>query len=259
MDDDLAPFESPRLYLDSAKRHIVNFESAAQVFIDNCTYTVSKKIDPNTGDVIIAGKLTQRFPPEDRKHASDAINDLRHALDQAICDAALELGGSDTKNVYFPFSNSRTEFPNAVKRKCKRVHPALLAFLESFAPYQGGDDELWILTRLAARKHRGIITVAPELDGVGLGPGVGGNITADFKLIGGSMSVNIRNEFQIAVMRAGTDYNFNIAPKFKIVFGKFDVVGHKAVLPYLTDIEGKVSTIIDGIEVETVRIKALPK
>lgn len=100
--DDLQPFESPKLLIDGAKTSIIDFKSACDAFIQNCTYDIIDHSDPNTGEKIVKLRFHHRIPPKMRVPASGIVNDLRHSLDQAVCDGAMLLGRPNAKGVYFP-------------------------------------------------------------------------------------------------------------------------------------------------------------
>jgi len=90
--DDFAPFESPKLLLDGARTSITDFKPACEAFIQSCTYDIVYNQDPNTLEKIVRLRFHRRLSPKLRYAASGIVNDLRHALDRAICDGAVELG-----------------------------------------------------------------------------------------------------------------------------------------------------------------------
>ena len=100
--DDLEPFESPKLLFKGAEKSIPSFEQACDSFVKGCRYDVVRHIDPNTRDEVFKLRFRDRIPGELRLAASHILNDLRHALDQAVSDAAVLLGRRDAKGVYFP-------------------------------------------------------------------------------------------------------------------------------------------------------------
>jgi hypothetical protein len=100
--DDLEPFESPKLLIDGAKTSIIDFKSTCDAFIQASTYDVVNHVDPKTGDQIVKLRFHHRVPPKLRVPASGIVNNLRHALDQAVCDGAIKLGRANAKGVYFP-------------------------------------------------------------------------------------------------------------------------------------------------------------
>jgi hypothetical protein len=92
--NDLHPFESPKLLIDRAKVSIDELEPLCNAFIRNCAYDVISYTDPKTGEHVVKIHFQQRIPPIMRLPASDALNNLRHALDQAVVDGAILLGRS---------------------------------------------------------------------------------------------------------------------------------------------------------------------
>ncbi|HEY4470809.1 MAG TPA: hypothetical protein VGN21_06525, partial [Stellaceae bacterium] len=147
--DDLAPFEGPKLLIDGAKATTDEFESGCAAFIQNCTYDVIRYIEPRSRDKVVKVRLHHRVPPALRVSAYRILNDLRNALDQAVCDAAITLGRADAKGVYFPSGKTADDLGREIARKCRGVDPELVAFIAALQPHCGGDDLLYALCKLA--------------------------------------------------------------------------------------------------------------
>lgn len=134
--------------------------------------------------------------------------------------------------------------------------PGLGCLVKKFDAYYGGDKLLWSLTRLAAKKHQRIVTVSPNVSGMGLNPGKHGRLVFHMKEMAISKSVNSRNEFKIAVLYPGSPLDVNISVTFNIIFSAVEVVSNYEVSLYLAKMIDKVEAIINGIEAEVARIKA---
>jgi len=106
-----------------------------------------------------------------RKLAYDALNDCRHALDQATVAANSLLGVASKSFVYFPSAENEADFDSlfASKGRCRNVHPALVPELKGFQPWWEddsgtGNDVLRTLMKLAGpNKHQVIIDFPLEL------------------------------------------------------------------------------------------------
>ena len=81
--DDLEPFESPKLLIESAKESIPQFDVACKSFLERSTYDVTDHFNPNTGETTRKLRFHHRIPGGLRVFASRILNDLRHALTKA--------------------------------------------------------------------------------------------------------------------------------------------------------------------------------
>jgi len=254
-DDD--PFESPKLLVESARSDIQDFSQSCDSFLACCYGVPVEKYDKVNKQNVIKYQVKQRIPGKLRVKASNIINNLRHALDQAVNCAAIELGAIKRNN-YFPFASNIDEFEKAIKDKCRTVHPALLPLIRSFKPYKGGDDLLYSLTRLAgANKHQVMLRVDMNLTHFIMndlisqftGPGSCGFLDWDHK----------RQEIEIARIQHGGLIKCNPRGRFPlfISFGEESVDSSAPSSVFLGTILPKVEIVINAIEAETIKIKSL--
>src|ERR1043166_1380670 len=112
------PFEISESSIAWAKHHIAEVEKEIDLLLDDenaCTSVV--EISKNGIWQMIKFKLSKPMPLPLRGHASDAVINLRHALDQAIC-AVHALCSLPTHSKYFPIGKSVSEFQNTLKGRC---------------------------------------------------------------------------------------------------------------------------------------------
>ena len=254
--DDLEAFESPKLLIEGARKRIDDFETIAADFVKACNYTVFKKPDPKTGQNVGIIRLNSRLPGQARTLFSGIVIDLRHALDQAVCDASFELGATNVSGTHFPFAKNRSEIAGQMKKVCAKVPVDLHVFLEHTQPYMGGDDFLWGVSSVAGpAKHRKIINVAPLAGGMILhsdGLHVDGPAT-----FGISKMSDLRNEYEFVRYPGTSEFRAKFDVPIRIVIGDIDVVGGQEALPVLHEYARKVEGIVLGIEAETARILRL--
>lgn len=88
----------------------------------------------------------------------DVLHNLRSALDLMASELA-RINGQDDRNVYFPFSESKTTLAHTIKSKhFYKAGPDAVALLETLAPYKGGNERLRAIHDLNIRdKHTAII------------------------------------------------------------------------------------------------------
>lgn len=157
--DDLEPFESAFTLIGAAQASTARLESLVHEFRQQNKAEIVQRSDLAAGENIASVAYRERVSPEIRQTASSIVSDLRHALDHAIGDAAVATGPRDSKGVYFPICEAAPDFESEVKRKCREVHPDLIAYTRALQPYKGGESEiLWMLSKLAGfGKHRRVL------------------------------------------------------------------------------------------------------
>jgi ribosomal protein L34 len=259
MVDYLAPFESPKELINGAKEQLAQLEVDCAAFGSICPYEIVTRMDNKAGEKVVALRLKNRLPPRIRRLASSILKEARLALDQAMCDAAIELGRKDAKNVYFPFGKSVADLRAARKDKCKGVDRRIVAFALRFKPYYGGNPLLWSLARLATHSHQKIIAARPH----DIGPFIrdatpAGRGPLKFAIHRWN---DLRNEMEIARIlpggKLGLDPNAVLA--LEIVFGSSgEAVAGRNVPRSLKDLIGIAEGVVLDLEAETARLKAIP-
>jgi len=253
---DLEPFASPLLLVSKAKEDIEKIKAECADFVKLSRHTLIENFDSKTKEQVIKIRLDGPIPGALRVSVSRVVNDLRHALDQALCDGALFLGATRINRTYFPFGADKSDFNDKVKQHCKDVHPALVDFIKGFNSYFGGDDLLWSLTRLAAKKHQGIIALGIETKGFQLISDRTLDIKSPFKL-GINKWNDRKNELEFARIGPGGHMNMKFTIPFEVVMGSADIVGGKPTQGVLEDYARIVESIVLGIKAESFRIKGV--
>jgi hypothetical protein len=157
------PFESPRLLIAGARHDVENLDTGFKAFVSGCKAVPIEERDPKTRERVGKLRFPQKMPGSLRVLASNALNNLRHALDQTVNCASLQLGGDDRN--YFPFAQDATDLDRLIKDQCKGVPSVLYPLLKGFQPYPGGDDLLCVLRVSGKNKHREVLELKPELAG----------------------------------------------------------------------------------------------
>ena len=254
--DNFSPFESPMLLIEGAKTSLVNFESCCNAFIQNCTYDTIRYKDPKSGDKVVKLRFHHRMPPKLRLSAYRILNDLRHALDQAVCDGAISLGRANAKDVYFPIGRTSQDFDREISKKCKNVHPNLIAFIKTCRPYEGGDDLLYALSRLAGpNKHQRIVGMSINHTGLQLELTSNAFIPhADLRPLRPNQWNELRNELEFMRTGPGAQGHIDPVPVLQIVLGDGAPPLSEPAFTSLNTLASKVETIVLGFEAETARI-----
>jgi hypothetical protein len=254
--DDLAPFESPKLLIEGAKASLLEFEAACDNFIKGCRYEVVSHTDPKTREQVFKLRFKQRMPGALRVKASGILNDLRHALDQAVCDAAIALGRGDAGGIYFPLAKTASDLEGDLKGKLKGVHADLVALLRSFKPHYGGDDQLYAVARLAgANKHQRVLRISLDATaGQVFSTDRPGQEIKGPGSIGPFKWNETRNEMHVARIGVGGKMDMDFAPRLQIVLGTGEPPLKSPAASVLSAFASKVESIVLAIEAETTRI-----
>lgn len=255
MADDFALFESPRLLLDGAHRDLRELNAQVARFVPTCTFRSHEHHDPTTGENVFTLRFSARLPPQLRLLASSIVNGLRHSLDQAVCDAAVQLGAraTDLNRTYFPFAKDPAQFPNVVRQHCGRVHPDLVKRIELLKPYLGGDDLLWALSSMAGKnKHQRIIHlgIANKVTGLQIHSAAG---PARIRTNGWNEA---RNALELARVGPGGDVDLSIGTTADVVMGDVPVVGGRPASKVLEELLFKCEAIVADIKKEAERLAA---
>jgi hypothetical protein len=255
--DYLEPFESPKLLVDSGKESLAEFETRCADFIKICTYEVVEHVDPKTKEKVVKLRFKHRIPGRLRTLVHHIVSDFRHALDQAVCDGAIQLGRTDGKGVYFPFGRDETDLAAEINKKLRNVHPDLADYVRTLKPYVGENGLLCAICQIAGpNKHQRIARLSLNNPNVVI-RGDGLFATGPFKI-----SVNqwndLRNELEYARIGPGGHLQIQLEVPIEIVLGTGEAPLTGPAATILRDFAGMVERIVLGIESETIRIKGLP-
>lgn len=247
-DDYLEPFESPRLLLDQARRKIEDFAEQRLLFTGDHEFI--EELDYKSREKVVCMRLKRKIPGEIRLIAYGILNDLRHALDQAVGDAALLTGRQDTKGVYFPIGKSPADLENEIKRRCKGVHPDLIRFLKALNVCETGHPLLYATLALAGpNKHQRIIGVRPdEMFAVE-------DLGSRGRVYSAPRWVPAKNHLELIRIGDGTNYEFKLHVILGICLGDGKPPLDRTAEALLGEAAGEIERIIGGLEAEAARIR----
>jgi hypothetical protein len=147
-------FDSARLKVERAEKHIGDLKIAFDRFIETHPHTLCIDNDPQTGAQTVQVRFSETPPANLSLILGDAIHNLRSALDHATWELIGIDGGTQDRKLAFPFSSDQWEYESA----CQRIKTPLddtKKFLIALAAYPGGAGEkLYDLKRFDnADKH----------------------------------------------------------------------------------------------------------
>lgn len=153
------PFSGPKARIVSARRHITNLLSAEKEFFVEDAFAWQGEQAPN-GNWHTKIKLVKSMPEDIGFCAWDAAQNLRAALDLAVCATATIDGATNLKHTYFHFASSEDEWMKSVRGRTKAAPKYAVDIMNEFKPWGGGNEALYALNRLAvADKHQMVTPV----------------------------------------------------------------------------------------------------
>lgn len=246
--------------MDRARKHIEELNALGEGFIEKCFGIPSEELDPETSDRLLNYCIVTPSTEEFSLPASDAINNLRHSLDQAINCANVELGARK-RDAFFPVGPTVQKFLEVTVNNCRSVHPGLIDFIKGYQPYGGGDDALYGLAKLAGpNKHQLIVDVDANLVSMYMsGDWLNKIFAAPGSKLGFCGWDGEKKKLTVARLKPGSHYQVDYmtqVPIFVSLTG-CEAARGQAAATFLNDQARKISAIIDGLEAETARLKAL--
>jgi hypothetical protein len=153
-------FESSRLKIGRAQHHIRDLDGQITRFFDEYPHEVVIEADVEPGYKIYKARLTHAIPISLALVASDAIANLRAALDHVGYSIALAMGIEKPKSYYFPFANTADSFATdkRVRDRCRKLPDQVVACFNSFQPYMDGNTFLWALNEMCNRDKHAVVT-----------------------------------------------------------------------------------------------------
>jgi hypothetical protein len=153
------PLSGPKSKIGRAHRHIADLYHELADFFGANPFGMVGVVDPKSKDRFVKIILTEDLPDDAFHSVAEAVYQLRSALDQMVIAIARANGNAAVDDSYFPFAGSQREFESkGTQNKIKLLPTDVRDMIHGLAPYKGGDNELWGLSRLSnIDKHRNFI------------------------------------------------------------------------------------------------------
>jgi hypothetical protein len=143
------PFNSSRLKIERANKHISDIDSLLQSVINSDFYALSVEKDTDSGENLLHATINEGLPAEEYALIiGDALHNLRSALDFAYYETVILCGGTATRWTRFPIRDTREQLVSRLDSALKKKQISLLVhflILNSVKPYQTGNWALWTL------------------------------------------------------------------------------------------------------------------
>lgn len=238
-------FESPRLLLAGAARHIETFKSKLEAMRAQSWATFS--VDEASRVITVKSKIP--VPQDMKQIVFDLTNNLRSALDHAVYASTVLITGEDRNNTKFPIGDTAKDAQDDAKRKCRGVPPEMLDFLLALETHRDGNPIVWGLNKLRNTKsHRVLVPMGSVVSLAGVGdPTPGTSMKPEWDSDTGTFKPNLE-------LAEGTDLGAVVyAFRLEVLIGTGAFKGEPAPAVFdrmLSEVEG----IVSAIEAETDRI-----
>lgn len=250
----LKPFESAKLLVERAAHHLDELETFERVYTSQQPFRHFQERDIN-GDILFKAALTKLPPGSLSAIAFDAINCLRSALDHAVFDASVRIGGNpQPKFTKFPFGSDYNEALRDFSRKKAEVPEPIRPFILAFEPFKNGREKLWELNELRNSKiHKILSGTIVSATGFGIKGGYIGSLQFD------QVSEWDQRDLTLTYMRARVAQNVHIRIDLlvKIAFGVDTPFPNEHAVTILRNFREIMERIVLGIEAESVRLMRL--
>lgn len=148
--------------IERAVTHVQDLREKITAFLDTRPLELFTATGPDQHEACIKVRATREVPIDIAILSGEIIYALRSALDQLTCALASQNGHSDVSSTYFPIAGTKDDYDSKkTKQKVSKLHPEAVSVINSFKPYRGGNDLLWILNKLGnIDKHQMLIPMA---------------------------------------------------------------------------------------------------
>ena len=251
-------FDSANLLLARAREHREELSRRSKAFFDDNPYVKHIELDRKVGLYVLKARLPRDLPASLFPVAADAFNNLRHALDQAVCacalakDAAVELQG-----ISFAFGRDPSDFNKNMKSSRNKLAPEITAAIAALTPYKrgngydGGDDKFWALNELCrTNKHRALIALMGGVREMNV------NLASVF-MPGPYMRPHWnseKNELIAGVADHPDKLNYELGLTFFVAIGDVEIFKGWPALRVIDVLADKVQAVVTNLESESRRL-----
>lgn len=251
-------FSDAAIKIERAKQHIIDLERMIGEFKAN-RHRFIRKDNHKTGEREFSFRGVDVVSPDIPLRTGEILQNLRSALDYAVCALVVNNGGIETTHTGFPIFSDADEYKRRHVRKVQGMRHEAMEAIHAIKPYKcNGMSDLWVLRSLNDRdKHRILLTTAvafkasrltPTLDimwpmslrnPLGFGPAVDVDVTpADgtFPLKNGAI-------FFAQPLKTKDDPKFT----FDIAFNEPEILHGDAILPTVQQFSDLVERIVETL------------
>ena len=248
-------FESPKFLISQTRENLCELDLICREFLTRSNGRRVVEKDPVTGNKTFKIIFRELIPAKARHIVATAVNDLRHALDQATCAIVGAVTGADLGLIYFPIATNPNDLQGRVGKFPIELGNVFLGF-QSYPPgvgYLGGNAPICSLAKAAQRKHRVSCGLSGRVSQMAINE-IRVTEKIDFRMPPDWDPV--KNEMMLAI--TGPDGNLNYDVKLEVFMAFYDAgpLTGEPVEACLRALLLEVETIVSALEAEASRILA---
>lgn len=244
------PLLGPKLKIERAYAHLAELQQAESNFFSSNVPSLVYEEDTERGCKLAKLKLDACSPEIIHVLAGELIYQLRSALDQiAVALAKMSASKPNIKNVYFPCDDSVASYEKSCKKCLAGFDDDLIVKIKSTQAYNGGDDTLRAVFRMAnIDKHLEIIPVGASGNVSGISNFIvnGGGLIIDGRMVSlreGIVISELSPEGTIAPK--GPDSRITVAGQ--LVLGDVSIYEGQPVVPFLSKLTDKTRDVYNTL------------
>ena len=238
-------FADARLLVSRAQGQVNDLETEIKRFFADEPWTTIVEPNVERTEYVHKFRFTKLFDPGLKAIASEAANNLRHALDHVVAECTRLNGAQQIKGAYFPFGSTAAKLDEILtKKKLSRVPPEVLAYFRVLNPYKGGNDRLYALSQISGRnKHWSLTPVFTQTHGVKV-------IHPDGRqrMVKTSSWAASPEDYLELFTSAQPDENYHVSLLITVRFDDIDALDKAHPVAALRDLAGVVNDIINDCE-----------
>ena len=248
------PFESAVRKIDRARNHAMELERQFHAFTVLPPYTTFTEPDPKIPEnTVHKVRLARPLPDGLSEIAGDVIGNLRESLDHAVFAVAVAAaaGNRHPQNAYFPFSATAARFEMNLKGRCADVPQEIYTLLRSFEPYEGGNEILFALNKVAnLNKHALLVPIMAAT----FETGVSVRGTGYWSMPQPHIWDRAKNEMELFTNAPGTEFQGQITLAFSITLADIAVRHELSALGVIEIFLREVERVVSAIKSEAQRL-----
>lgn len=156
--------------VERAEKHISDFNTAASLFVEAGSYSVTGERDPKTRQPFYYVSEASPVPPRIMVIVGDAIQNLRSALDYLASALVSANRQTPTTVTGFPILKDPKKEELRFLSKVKGMRQEAIDEIIRQKPYRGGDATLWCLHDFSnADKHRFLLAAGAAIHSFNIG------------------------------------------------------------------------------------------
>jgi len=250
------PFFTAKLAVMSGKRHLDDFKKKMGEFLSTDNIKTSSFIDRRSMEYVQCIDIVNPIPDELELSATQAIGQLRSALDKAVSAGSRQSGIDPNLLRYspFPFAVDKNQLVTKLasgKGNWRGIAPQLHEYLISLQPYKGGNDVLYAFGRRSNPvKHEDVLTIDASTNLVSPCSGPNGDtFTVNFSRVG---TVWNKERTRAEIFRVKHSHNMDFEAYFSVILNDAGILTGKDSIEAISEIVAIVNDIISGIEARVV-------